>query len=1362
VTANAGNFALAANVANPVVLAGGAVSLTGADRTLSGTVSVTANSSVFLNEWFGDTARNLTISGVLSGDSANTLTVGVSRTTAINSSQQLLLSNPANTFAGTLAIQRNLRVNTASATGAAGKTIGTAAVTLAGGQLFLKDNGAGTANQTFAYGNNVTVVAPAGNGPNGGTATIDVNLVSGTAAVNGRFVLGTLSVPNQQLNVTGGNGYSLEFGGLTTLTGASGAAGTFNVTSAPLLLTGGVTGPGGLTKAGAQTMTLGGTTDYAGPTAVNAGGLVVGAGTAPAGGGLVIGGPAGRLTGTAAVALANGLGLTIDNAAGTVADRLNNAAPVSITNGAITLNAETAVAVATDETIGVVTINGANNTITVNRGNAGAVAALTMASLARGTSDAAVRFAGNDLGQPGITSRIIIADQADTNFIGGYATVGTGFAAYSNAVDSGFERGVFATQQATDPGEDQFVSGANVVLTGTTTTTLAGNRAINTLSFANAAGGTRTLDLAGNTLVLEGGGLSANGGGTGRIDNGTPPAAAGGLTAGTTAAATDLFITNDSPLDVFAPVRNNAAGGAVRVIKAGTGVLTLGGPSTFTGDVVVNQGILAVADVADAGQPSHLGAGSGVQLSGQGVATTFRFTGPTDATNRAFNVGAPGATIDVPTAAATLALTGPVTAAGPLTKTGVGTLSLGGTATLAAVSVNGGGLSFGGATTVAGDLNVGTTGTTGNTFTGLAGGTLAVTGGANTSINIGAEVASTLANTAGTANLSALTSFTANVGNIRVGGEGPGANGSGGVNNGSLVLAQSNTITASSAIVVGDSPGNGDNSAGTFRSITFGPGANNVTTPTITVGGRKYDGTATIAAGGTLTLRHPTAGSRVTLNVGENNAGTGTTPTALVDLSAGTADLQLGLTQVGRKLSGPSGNSPGGVNATMIVGGANSVVGIQNTSTTSGSGLIVGQFNPNNPTATVTGATVQGRMSITGGTVSVGNSNASSTIVLGNFAGTIGQNPAPIGTTPTFNTVTGTLEITGGSVTVTPGSGAFAINMGSITASNTTTGNLVLGANNRAVGVLTINGGSLTFAGTGTNGISANGVSTNSTGTTDSTINLQAGLFNVGGRNITRPLAANPLINFNFTGGTLRNLGTLGQGLTQNGPTSVLDVLANNTTISGAYALQSGTASVAATRTLSIAGPLTIGSAGTLGGAGAVTLTGAGNGVANAGTIAPGSSVGTLTVTSPGGVAFAPGGTLLAELDNASADLLAIAPGTAPAGTLDLTAAGDNLVIAALEPVTAQRQYTIATFGGYANGDPATNQFSNLLVATPTGQVPAGTDPAGPNFVSVAYNANSIQVTVNNLSAVPEPASLGLAGLAAVGLLARRRRPAGR
>lgn len=151
---------------------------------------------------------------------------------------------------------------------------------------------------------------------------------------------------------------------------------------------------------------------------------------------------------------------------------------------------------------------------------------------------------------------------------------------------------------------------------------------------------------------------------------------------------------------------------------------------------------------------------------------------------------------------------------------------------------------------------------------------------------------------------------------------------------------------------------------------------------------------------------------------------------------------------------------------------------------------------------------------------------------------------------------------------------------------------------------------------------------------------------------------------------------------------------------------------------------------GTIGGNGVLTVTGVTTGLTNHGTLAPGLSIGTLSVT--GNVTFGDTGALSAEVaQNGTSDLLAIT------GNLDLSAAGDALLIDGLAPATGQ-WYTVLTYTGTRLGE-----FDVLRTLT---------DAVNPR--SVQYVGNTVQVFV-----IPEPtAAVLLVGGAGLGLLSRRRR----
>ena len=196
-----------------------------------------------------------------------------------------------------------------------------------------------------------------------------------------------------------------------------------------------------------------------------------------------------------------------------------------------------------------------------------------------------------------------------------------------------------------------------------------------------------------------------------------------------------------------------------------------------------------------------------------------------------------------------------------------------------------------------------------------------------------------------------------------------------------------------------------------------------------------------------------------------------------------------------------------------------------------------------------------------------------------------------------------------------------------------------------------------------------------------------------------------------------------------NGP----NTYSGTTTINGGKLLVNGTHEMNATTLLPV-GDYTVNSGGTLGGTGIIgSAADAIDLIANGGTIAPGTSVGTLTVL--GNATFGNNSHFAVEISGATVDLLSVA-------NLNLSSTSDFLDVSVLGAATPGN-YTIAQYSGTLTGT-FNNVTSGYTVsyATP-GQViltvPAGVGAGG---------------------AVPEPATLATSLLAVmlVGIGRRRRR----
>ncbi|MCL4207844.1 MAG: autotransporter-associated beta strand repeat-containing protein, partial [Pirellulaceae bacterium] len=142
------------------------------------------------------------------------------------------------------------------------------------------------------------------------------------------------------------------------------------------------------------------------------------------------------------------------------------------------------------------------------------------------------------------------------------------------------------------------------------------------------------------------------------------------LTVGDVAVGTDLSIS--------AIVSNGG------LTKAGAGTMVLSGPNTYSGVTTIGGGVLSVSSLANGGLASNIGQASNNHANLVLSGGTLAYTGATVTIDRGITVTTgSGGTIDVPVGV-NLTTTGTVrssaSSAAVLTKTGLGTLTLGGAA----------------------------------------------------------------------------------------------------------------------------------------------------------------------------------------------------------------------------------------------------------------------------------------------------------------------------------------------------------------------------------------------------------------------------------------------------------------------------------------------------------------------------------------------------------------------------------------------------------------------------------------------------------------------------------------------------------
>ena len=226
---------------NNVVLNGGTLQVrSGNLAVFGGDVDVQAPSFAYLRSFTTTgTSQDITLNGRLSGSQSLTI-----EGNANNTATALIVKNPGSNFSGQFIV--NAAQGLTAQPPITGNPLGTGTIALTDARLSLHDDGAGS-NGSIAYGNNVTIA--------GAVATfIDVNRSAGITTGN-TIHLGTLGMTSSTLNVTGANGYTVDFAGAADL----GPSPTINATTGNISFSGGVNAAGPLTKQGAGKLTLGGT-----------------------------------------------------------------------------------------------------------------------------------------------------------------------------------------------------------------------------------------------------------------------------------------------------------------------------------------------------------------------------------------------------------------------------------------------------------------------------------------------------------------------------------------------------------------------------------------------------------------------------------------------------------------------------------------------------------------------------------------------------------------------------------------------------------------------------------------------------------------------------------------------------------------------------------------------------------------------------------------------------------------------------------------------------------------------------------------------------------------------------------------------
>ncbi len=1012
------------------------------------------------------------------------------------------------------------------------------------------------------------------------------------------------------------------------------------------------TGTGSLSMTGTGTLTLSGANTYSGGTTLSSGTLRVGNNAALGTGTLTLSGGTLASSSTTARILANdsvvGGNFILGQASGgTGALTLSGAMDLGGAMRQITVNnaADTISGVIsgaggiTKAGTGALTLSGANTYTGGTTLSSGTLLLGDDAALGTGT----LSLSGGTLASSSTTARTLANNVVvGGNFILGQASGGTGALTLSGAMDLGGAMRQITVNNAVDT-----ISG---VISGTGGITKAGTGAL-TLSGANTYSGGTTIN-AGKIVVDSDGNLgdasgqlTFGGGGTLQITNGFTSARNVTLNGGGGA-----FDTNGNDLTMLGNMT-----GTGPLIKRGDGALTLSGTNTYTGATTINGGILraGVNNALSTTTAVTLAntAGAGLDLNNFDQTIGSLAGGGTTGGNVTLGSG----TLTAGNSSSTT-YAGIISGTGGLIKKGTGTLTLTGANTYSGGTTVSAGNLQGDSTSIQGNItnnarvifNQGAEGVYSGDMTGTGGitkagnGALTLTGTntytGTTIINagilrsgvinaLGTATAVTLANTAGAA--LDLNNFDQTIGSLAGGGTTGGnvtlgagtlttgnassttyagiISGTGGLvkkGTGTLTLTGANTYTGGTTVSTGGITGNSTSLQGSITNnalVTFNQTAAGTYSGDMTgTGALTKTGAGALTLSGTNTYTGNTTISTGILRAGVNNALSTTTAVTLANTAGASLDLNNFDLTIG-SLAGGGTTTRGSV----TLGSGTLTTG--NDSSTSYAGVISGTgslVKTGTGTLTLSGAsTYTGGTVINEGTISVGSNGN-----LGNASGQL-----------TFGG--GTLRITNGfasarNVTLNAGGGTFDTNGNNLTMSGDMTG---------TGGITKAGAGTLTLAGANTY-----------TGTT--TINggiLSAGVANALGTSTAVSLANTAgvtfdLNNFDITIGSLAGGGTTGGNVTLgtgtlttgdasstiyagtiSGTGSLVKIGTGTFTLSGANTY-TGTTTIDAgslSVTGSLASPVIISAAGTLKGNSTINAN-----VINKGTIAPGNSIGTISI----------------------------------------------------------------------------------------------------------------------------------------------------
>ena len=456
-------------------------------------------------------------------------------------------------------------------------------------------DGSGTwnsANANWWDGSNVT------NWSVGDTAIFGAGGTAGTVTLGETITIGNLTFGTSVVGAYTLSGGTLSLAGPSTFT-----ANSNGVISSTLA-------DGSLVKAGAARLTLNGANTYAAGTTINAGMAMAGNAAAFGSGSVSIGG-SGTLGVNGGYTIANGINITTGVAIDTTAAG-SGAAPVF--SGTITGS-------------GTWTLN-ANGDTSNSGGGVGGSARLSGANDFAGAVTIASGVVDIDSGFGNATNAIILngggtVDKNLNSTLSNVIQVGPagGVLRCYGGVTGSTIGGALADLNPASPGVLRHTDGGVLIL-----------NAAGTFSgiFSNAAGNLRighAQALQNSLLVPSSVAVNST---TPSITFGTPTyyvlgglAGSGGISLNNGSAVT-LAVGNRNDTNTYYGVLSNSGG----LVKIGAGMQTLGAVNTFTGSIVVSQGVLNVI-AATSGNASGIGNGANTIVVASGATLSFNTNGRT-------------------------------------------------------------------------------------------------------------------------------------------------------------------------------------------------------------------------------------------------------------------------------------------------------------------------------------------------------------------------------------------------------------------------------------------------------------------------------------------------------------------------------------------------------------------------------------------------------------------------------------------------------------------------------------------------------------------------------------------------------------